>query len=307
MVKQRGAALLSALFITAIAAVLATALAVQARLLINQAQIVRTVNQNYLAMQGVQDWAIANLSNGAQQRHNKRMTQHPLKLTFPTQNYHALTLNGRLFDQQALFNINDLQDPRQQWRLVRLLQTVAPKMDRQQGWQMVLAITAWLRSGNVDNYYLHQQPPYRRAQQPMLDIKELRLVRGVNAAIWRQLQPYITALPISRNKPLPLNINHVTAPVLQTVNQHLSLGQARLIVDCVRRHGGFQDIAQFNKLCVQIPLHQPALTGVATSSQYYLLRAQAAQGKEQAQLVTLLQVVSNRATTVTRIVWQEYE
>ena len=306
MHKQEGAALLSALFITAIAAIIAVALAMQDRLLINQAQTVRDVNSNYLAMQGIQDWALANLTKYARLS-DKQKKEFFMPMVFPKLQYQGRTLTGELLDQQALFNINDLRDPKQQWRFVKLLHVLMPDLPRQQAWQLATAMTDWILSANVNGYYLHLKSPYRSARQPFVNIKELHQVRGMTQSIWQHLQPYITALPVKEAKSLPLNINHVSAVVLQTSEQRLTLNQAQLIVNCVRQHRGFHDAAEFNKLCVQTPLHRPALTGIDTTSQYYILSAKAYTPKDQAQQTSLLEMVETGPKAKAQIVWQYYE
>ena len=52
--RNHGGALISALFITALAVVLATALAVQQRLMIHEGNLVMHADQNYLNLQSMQ-------------------------------------------------------------------------------------------------------------------------------------------------------------------------------------------------------------------------------------------------------------
>ena len=74
------------------------------------------------------------------------------------------------------------------------------------------ATTDWIDSdmvaspgGAEDDYYLQLEKPYRTANALIVDVSELRAVKGVTAEIYRQIAPWLCALPTSDLSPLNIN------------------------------------------------------------------------------------------------------
>ncbi|MDA9608650.1 type II secretion system minor pseudopilin GspK [SAR86 cluster bacterium] len=59
-------------------------------------------------------------------------------------------------------------------------------------------------NGGEDSHYLSLKDSYTTSNQYMQDITELRKVKGITEMIYKKIEPYICALPISYNK---ININ----------------------------------------------------------------------------------------------------
>ena len=105
--------------------------------------------------------------------------------------------------------------------------------------------------GAEDDYYTSLPVPYRTGGTMLADVSELRAMEGVSAALYRQLKPYICALPNSA--PSVLNINMLRtrdAPILAALlGDEFTLGQASDAINA-RPPGGFDSLDAFLKLPV---------------------------------------------------------
>lgn len=307
-IHQSGTALISALFIVAITAILATAIAWRQRLLINQTQWMINADQVYLSLKGVQDWAKSNLTQYATAWQKIAVTHTPPLYSpiFPSLHFHGIKITGRIQDQQALFNINTLTNPNNQWRFIKLLQAVDPHITRQKAQNIVQAITNWMTPSSDDNHYLNLKPPYRAPHQPMANISELRAIQGITANIYLAIAPYITAIPPAKEgvqQRVAININHASAPVLLTLSPSLNLTQAKTIQACVQAHSTFINTANFLSQCVT-RFGIGALSGIGIKSHYFLVKAQANKGSQQMILSTFLQLYADKKNIEhANIVW----
>src|SRR3990167_454426 len=96
--KQEGTVLISALLITVISVLLATAIIVSLRVIIREAQLITQNDQMQLILQGVNDWAAMAISD-----HPDITTVKPLELKIK-----GISVVGKIHAQQSLFNLNSL-------------------------------------------------------------------------------------------------------------------------------------------------------------------------------------------------------
>lgn len=196
----KGGALISALFITAIAAIIAVALIVQQRLLIHEGGLIISSDQSYLNLQSLQIVAENEVIKYASQWANTKNPPAqfiPLETTLPKIKLNNMILTGTLDDEQGKFNIDELVYTANQPQFVALLKAVVQGISQQVATNLAQAITVWMTSNSQDPYYLSLNPAYRAPQTQMANISELRLVNGVTPQIFSALEPYITALPIA--------------------------------------------------------------------------------------------------------------
>lgn len=104
--------------------------------------------------------------------------------------------------------------------------------------------------GAEDFDYLALDPPYRSADQPMMDESELRLLLEMEPEMYRLISGYVAAVP---DPAAPLNINTAPAPVLASLTDALSIEAAEALVANREEQGGFESVAAF--------LQDPALAG----------------------------------------------
>ena len=323
---RKGSALVSAIFITAIAATIATALAVQQHLLIHESELVTRADQAYLNLQSMQYASEMAVETYAVALANPKKPDNalvPLQTKLPNIKINNSVLSGIIDDEQGKFNINDLVYSANQPRFVTLLQAVIPQISLQQAYVIAKSITEWMTSNSLDAYYLKLNPAYRASETQMANISELALVNGITPDIFSAIEPYVTALPVvvpTQEAPAPqtpgapisapstlININSASAPVLLTTNPALNLSKAENIAACRKHYGEFADTAAFIADCVKSE-GIDTLNGITTSSTYFLSRSQAKYADHVDTLNSLLvtQIQKNNTLKVV-IVWQSFE
>jgi general secretion pathway protein K len=231
-IGQQGVALVMAMGVVALAAVAATAILVSlstwsraAELAANHAQAQQLVGAGI-------DWARAVLSDD---RHLGDIDYlgEPWSVRLPPVPVENGELAGFIEDQQGCFNLNNLLldgalSATQDARFRRLLTILGLPLE------LDGALVDWIdadsepqpRGGAEDNVYLALDPPYRAANQPLIDIDELALVRGFDPGVRARLAPFITALPGRTT----VNVNTASPEVLAAVVEGLDLDAARLLV-----------------------------------------------------------------------------
>lgn len=293
--KQQGAALITALFIMAITAILATAMALSLHLLIYNTDLVQNSDRAHLDLQGVEFWARAQILQFHKQLALLSSQNKPHFLThFGPRQFENATVSGVIEDEQGRYNINNLGQKANAQGFVVLLKTVIPDLTTSQAMQLTYNI-----------YNKFQKTPVINGRHIGFTLPgELSEVPGFNGVINQKLQPYITALPVVGTQVLPININTVSAPVLMTLLPgKLTLPQAQQVINCVKLHGRFYNKGNFTNQCVK-RLGLPSITDITTSSLYYKLRAQASIGWAQDLRTHLIEVVQgNKHQLETRLVY----
>ncbi len=238
--RERGAALLMAMAIMAMAAVAATAMLVALSTWSRQSALgADHVQAEELATAGG-DWARAMLFDDYRNSGEVDHAGEPWALRLPPIPFENGELTGRIEDQQGLFNLNNLVrngklDTTQYAHFQRLLATLGLPGD------LAAALADWLDADDIpqpaggaeDAYYRGLSQPYLTANAPLVDLDELALVRGFDVAVRARLAPFVTALPGTT----ALNVNTAPAEVLSAVIDGLDLDSARILV--ARRTGIF--------------------------------------------------------------------
>lgn len=290
--KQKGAVLISALFITALSVIIATALILSQRLLIHRAALVMGSDSMYLALQGVQDWA----ENVILQHSDLQQTK-----SFHLQ-LNGIQLTGKIYAEQGLFNINALASSRHFSHFVRLLRAVMPTISTQRANIIANNINQWLVPSNSDNYYLHLKPSRRAGHHLMVNISELRDVRDITPAIFTALKPYITALP---NQHYKIDINYAPVPVLMSLNKHITRTKAEALRACRQKNDFFKTIANYIQFCNVTLLKNSK--NVTTVNHYYLVKSKASYNAQRLTLTSLMSFYQDKDGNKenVKIIWQE--
>ncbi|MBG6246769.1 MULTISPECIES: type II secretion system minor pseudopilin GspK [Symbiopectobacterium] len=164
---------------------------------------------------------------------------------------------GYVQDGLTCFNLNALNKtisddstpyPAQvfRWLLINL------GVDPAQAVTIVAAVRDWIdedsqpmANGAEDETYMAVPDPYRAANQSMVDISELRMVQGVDAALYQRLLTFVCALPTQK---LQININTLRdyqAPLLSALFLNtLNAEQAKTLLQ-QRPVAGWQSGAAF--------------------------------------------------------------
>lgn len=317
--NKKGAALISALFITALAAMLATALAVRVRLMIHEGSLIVRSDQIYLKLQGVQDWGKWAVKRYVSQWNNANLEPQslpkPLALSAPD----GVVLKGVLMNVQGRFNLNNLVYTSNIPRFEAILEKVA-SVPVSQAKSIAASVSAWMTTGSDDPYYLSLSSPYRSPRQPMVKLGELRLVKGVTPRIYQAIVNDVTVLPVIKPAPnsskkithgtlgpmlTSIDINAATPGALLSANPSLSLAQAKSILDC--RKGVVRDLSVFTENCIT-RAQRPSLNGVSVKSNYFELLASATTGQSHSVLLDSLLFVDSALgkQNQVKVQWQSY-
>jgi len=259
--RERGAALLTVLVLTATMSAVAVSVLEDIRFSIRRSANVRTAEQAFWYALGAEALGMAVIRRAVAQEPNRaslRSLWAREAQSFPVE---GGLITGRVRDGGNCFNLNSLvraegggrrrRDDAAAEQFARLL--AALEIDRGRRTAIVGAVVDWLdddarpsRRGAEDHAYAGRQVPYRTAGASMAELSELRAVDGVDAALYRQLAPVLCAHPSS--DPSRLNVNtlrETDAPLLvMLIGEELRPSAAQgIILD--RPDGGFASIDDF--------------------------------------------------------------
>ena len=268
--NQKGSALITALFIMTLITIAATAMTMRVQLDIYRTHLTLNTDKHYYASQLVTFWAMSELSKRkkiyAVTDAQGRIAQFPKKLQLI---YPPFELSGSLYDLQSRFNINNLTDPNYFLTMLHFLDDFKTKLSKDKKKQLVRAINQWVSpynpghdKDNVLSYYLGQNPSYQPAHQLFYNLSELRLVKGVNSAIYNTLSPQLTALP----EITPFNINTMPSQLLPILGYGLNKEQVKLILK-KRSHHGIKSQEKLNQLLNKLNI---PTTQITLNSRYFL-------------------------------------
>ncbi len=265
--KQKGSALISALFIMTLVAMVAIAMSSRLQLDIQRTRLIINADKLYLASQAISFWAMEELSQP--KKHFRVSAGHGKVATFPLKLqrlYPQVKIQGALYDLQAKFNLNNLTAKNYQGFFLKILQQERLQLTPPQSKAINLALRNWLDPDekNLENlaYYLKQQPSYLPGNQLLKQFSEFRLVQGVEASLYQNLKNYCTVLPGIT----PINLNTASKFILRSLGKGLSETQAEEIL-AARGKTGILRLQDLHSLLEKfnIPLNQ-----VTIDSQYFL-------------------------------------
>jgi general secretion pathway protein K len=285
---QCGAALVTALFVVALATVAATAMISKAAVDIARTAVTLESEQAYLYALAVEDWAAGLLTKDGQKTDTDHLQESWAK-ALPTLAIDGGALSGYTEDAQGRFNLNNLAQEgetgaRARARFTRLLEVLGLTT------AIVAPIADWVDAdqevrfpdGAEDGDYTRLQPPYPAANRPMVSISELRLVKGVTDDIYEALAPYVTALP----EATPININTASLPLMMALVSGLGQSSAEALMEA-RSREGFPNVEAFLSQLAYTG-YRPDTAGLSVASQYFRVVAKVKRGRGRVQLTSLL-------------------
>jgi len=300
--RQRGVAVILAMLIVMLAATVAAYMAQQQSMW--QQQVENQFNWGQARKVGIAaiDWARAVLADDAA-TNNYDYPGEMWTKQLPAATVENGDVTGIIEDQQGLFNLNNLvqngvTSAPDVAHFQRLLATLGLPPD------LAGALADWMDAdgevqypgGAEDAYYLSLPQPYRAANRPLVELDELLLVKGFDAATVARLRPYVSVLPI----PTPINVNFAPPEVLAAMIDGLSISSARMLVQQRTEHP-FTTLAEFN---ARLPPQMQMADAMGTvSSQFFMVRGFANFEKSQVVMEALLQRTGAQST----VVWQDIE
>jgi len=143
--------------------------------------------------------------------------------------------------------------------------------------------------GAEDDFYLSKDTPYRSANNFILDIDELLLVKGFDMNTVNKLKPFITAIAPNDY----ININTITPTVLKAVHKLIGPINADKIINQRTKmpFGSIKDFAVFLKYDLRFTesLINEIVSMMHTSSNNYLLKAKIILYKHTLEYETMIQ------------------
>jgi general secretion pathway protein K len=298
--SQRGSAIIIALFIMSLAASMAVVMLSRSHIEIQRTQLILNADQANLLAQGSIDWAIEQLKNNAMHKKPDQLVDK-LPMKSKKDKVNGFEIESTIEDMQANYNVNDLTNVENQKYFLRLIHAVEPEVNLSDATSIVYATHEWVApttNDKIDAWYAKQKPAYKSPHQPMHSISELRMVKGMTAAIYNKLLPYVTALPDTA----PININTAPIMVFYTLSPNISK-EAIITIDQKRKATPFTDAAAFMALDVA-KNNQLNADRLTVTSGYFLVKTSVKVGQQETVLYTLLQRDMKKSTPDVTTLWQ---
>ncbi len=288
---QRGVALITAVLVTALAAVIAVALAARQQVDIRRTGNVLELEQAYQYAKGVEimalqvlklDWDNTN-TRSQDWLGKEELWTNPL----PPTEIEGGQLAGLIEDMSGRFNINSLLDGEGNVdnlaleRFKNLLTVVGLQPD------LANAVLDWIDTnsdgGAEDGLYLGLEIPYRTANALMASTSELLLVQGFDLESYRKLAPFVVALPESGTK---INVNTAPKEVLASLANGLTLNDVESLAQPTESANKHNTVNDF--------MTKPALNsrvkegGLAVTSDYFMATADVQIGRTTVRMSSLI-------------------
>lgn len=268
--QNRGVALITALLISALAAMVAANLAWDNALDVRRTMVLLNRDQAVQIALGAESWIISILHQDLEEG----QTDHLGELwasdlpPLPIDNGEVF---GTIEDLQGRFNVNNLIDDRgqieeeslEQFR--RLLNALGldPRFAGITADWIDSDLDASFPDGAEDSIYTGMIPPYRTANQTITSVTELAAIEGMDKATFTILEPHITALP-GRTA---VNANTATPAVLLSLDENMTTADVEGLIT-ERESTGFADVnTSFASLVTPDVLNR-----LEESTQYFRLK-----------------------------------
>lgn len=267
---QQGAALILAILVVALATTLGVFMAGQQSMWTQQVGNLAARSQTQALARAAIDWARGVLAEDVRTSRVDHLDE-PWARRVGALPVTSATIRGAVYDQQALFNLNNLvrdgQDSEADivffQRLLRQLQLPQELSHSLRDWIDEDSVVH-LPSGAEDAEYLRGDPAFRSANRPLLSVDELYRVRGFNPAHIARLRPFVTALP----QPTPINVNTAPREILLALLPDLAATEMSTLLE-QRRRAFFKSKQDFRS---RLPQAVPTLRDESfdVTSNYFL-------------------------------------
>lgn len=272
--RQRGAAVLVAMLVVAIAALAASSFMFRSQVEWRRFENLSRMDQAQWVLRAAQQWGATVLLDDARNSSVDHAGE-AWATRLPPVEAEGYRMSGLMEDQEGRFNLNNLVtngtvDQQQLAIFVRLLGALRlPEI-------LAVAVADWIdaddlpfNANSVDStYYASLPTPYRATNQALSNINELLRVKGVDRDILSVLRPFVTVLPTRT----PINVNTASPEVLVALVPGLSSEEAYSMVS-KRERVYYRNITDFQQ-ALPSGMTAPA-SGVSVSSQYFLVQARA--------------------------------
>ena len=269
-IRKRGVAMITAMMITALAAIVAVNLAWDNALDVRRTMMLLNRDQAVQVALGAESWVATILSQDMADSETDHLGEI-WATELPGLPIEGGEVFGVIEDLQGRFNINNLID--QNGRVEeqslehfrRLLTSLGldPRFAGIAGDWLDSDLDAAFPDGAEDGIYTGMIPTYRSANQLLTSASELAALEGMDKSTFDILAPHITALP-GRTE---INVNTATPAVLLSLGEDMSVGDVEGLI-AERAANGFADLAgTFSSLVTP-----EVLSTLVESSNYFQLK-----------------------------------
>lgn len=301
LTKQRGTAIIVALFLVSLVAVIALTMMARLNRDIRRTQLLLQSTQADLYAQGSLDWALDTLRNNwMNQKKETLIDRLPLKSPLNIQK--NFEISSEIDDAQGLFNLNNLTTDEWLACFQRLLLIIDPTLSSQKAQNLSKSVSNWISpvSKNIeeDQGYTKLPVPYRNPHRPMTSVTEFRLIQGVTPELYRRILPYIIALP----ETTLINVNTAPPAILQSLSASFTAEAAKNL-EAYRKRLPFLTLEKFLNMDL---VRNHALSGnlVAVNSQYFLIHTRVENKEQQLLLNSLAHRIPQNNKTILQVLLQ---
>lgn len=210
--NQRGAALITAILITALAAMIATRLAWQSQHLINQRELASRQQQTLDVLLAARNLMAAKLIVYANSQPD-HITIYKLtkKMQYDSVKILDTQVDSTLYDALGRFNVNHVSRANYP-NFGNMLSQISDSSDVQRNRKLALSVAKWISpipDAAFDMDYQQHKSGYLPPHQPIIDSSSLYMLFGFSQKLLAKLRPNLIALPETR---LSVNVNSVRNP-----------------------------------------------------------------------------------------------
>ena len=203
--KNRGAALITVLIIVLIIMSIITDITIKNYRVIRRLTNQKAMEQSYGILFAATDFGRAGLATSAATSTIDSITDIWAQPIPRTKVIDDIYMSGYIIDEQGKFNINDLVSNGQVNKTV-LTQFTALLNALNIPMALAPAIAYYMAApqyeADIMNQYTNADPRYRPAGKPLIDLAELKLIKGMQPEYEFKLANYITAIPVPITKQL---------------------------------------------------------------------------------------------------------
>lgn len=295
---QRGAAVILAMITVMLCATIAAAALGDLGHSIDSAAGRQDQGQARLLARAAADWARNVLADDAM-RTTVDHTGEPWAVRVPPTPVDEAEVSGEIQDWSGRYNLNNLvndegkADPDAVVQFARLLGTLGINPVRAA--RLSVNLLDWITPLAPEDQPTATRPGEAQAPHgPLLDIGELSLIPGYDAALVEQIARFAVALPA----PSRINVNTAPAEVLVAITDGIDINVARVLV-AERERAWYKDIADFS---ARLPEGAQTARGarIDVKSQHFLVTGRASYGSAMVRMEVLL----DRQQTWPEILWQ---
>lgn len=268
--RNRGVALITAMLISALAAIVAYNLAWDNALDVRRTMVLLNHDQAVQVALGAESWVVGILHQDLEDSQTDHLGEIWAS-ELPGLPIDGGEVFGTVEDLQGRFNINNLVDQNGEVddKALKRFQRLLAALELDPRFAGIVA--DWLDSnqdpafpdGAEDPSYTGMTPPYLSANQTLTSVSELAAVSGMDKSTVDVLLPHIAALPGRTD----INVNTATPAVLRALDENMSVSAVESLLS-ERQNGGFADVqTAFSSLVTP-----DVLNSLGEASNYFQLR-----------------------------------